>query len=189
MELFKIISKIKINELPKTAGVYSFYEKNALIYIGKAINILNRVKNHFQQPSYKDDLFIDKVDKVGYIETDSEIEALILEANLIKKYQPKFNVVWRDDKNYFYVALRYAQGKPYIFITHQRNDKDAKYIGPFVEGQALKNTLKFLRRVFPYYTSAKHPKNKCTYCHLGLCPGPVRNSSHSVISNGVKPKQ
>lgn len=173
MERFRFIKGKNFEELPKTAGVYSFYEKNEAIYIGKAINIQSRVKNHFNQPSYRDDLFIDKVSKIGYFETGSEIEALVLEASLIKKYQPKFNVVWRDDKNYFYVAIaQNDQNIPYVFITHQKNDAKAAYVGPFVEGTALKKTLKFLRRAFPYYTVKKHPKTKCTWCHLGLCPGP-----------------
>jgi excinuclease ABC subunit C len=172
MEKIRFIQLSKIENLPKTSGVYLFYEKNKIIYIGKAINIKNRVKNHFQQPSYRDNLFIDKVEKIGFINTNSEIEALILEANLIKKHQPKFNVVWRDDKNYFYVAItQNSQKIPYVFITHQKNDK-AEYIGPFVEGTALKKTLRFLRKAFPYYTSPKHSKIKCTYCHLDLCPGP-----------------
>ena len=173
MDKIKFIKKLNFEELPKTSGVYFFYNKKELIYIGKAINIQNRVKNHFQQPSYRDHLFIEKVNRIGYIETGSEIEALILEANLIKKHQPKFNVVWRDDKNYFYVAVtQNNQNIPYIFITHQKNYQNTEYIGPFVEGQALKKTLRFLRRVFPYYTTKNHPKTKCTYCHLGLCPGP-----------------
>src|SRR3989344_2939922 len=186
MDGFKIIKRNELEKLPKTTGVYCFTEKTAetrspLIYIGKAINIQSRVKNHFQQPSYRD-----KVDKIGYLETNnSEIEALILEANLIKKYQPKYNVMWRDDKSYFWVAVfKNKNGAPYILITHQPqksripNSKlqtnlktqnlkfKTEYIGPFVEGTALKKTLRFLRRVFPYYTSAKHSKNKCAYCHL-----------------------
>jgi excinuclease ABC subunit C len=179
MEEFKIIKDKNFNELPKTSGVYCFKEKNETIYIGKAINIQSRVKNHFQQPSYRDNLFIDKVDKIGYFETNSEIEALVLEANLIKKYQPKFNIIWKDDKNYFYVAIN-RENNPYIFITHQpfdkaqgkQNHQKTEYIGPFVEGTALKKTLRFLRKVFPYYTVKKHSQSKCTYCHLGLCPGP-----------------
>lgn len=179
MERFKLVSKNRLEMLPKTAGVYLLASPKPkgvggfnVVYIGKAVNIRSRVKNHFNQPSYKDNLFIDKVNKIGYLETGSEIEALILEASLIKKHQPKFNIVWRDDKNYFYVALRSAQGKPYIFITHQKNNHKTQYIGPFVEGTALKKTLRFLRRVFPYYTTLKHSKTNCTYCHLGLCPGP-----------------
>ena len=177
LEGFKFLSKEDINELPKTSGVYCFARRSLgkggfeVIYIGKAINIQSRVKNHFQQPSYRDNLFMNKVDKIGYLETNSEIEALVLEANLIKKYQPKFNVIWKDDKNYFYVAIN-RENIPYIFITHQKNYQKTEYIGPFVEGTALKKTLRFLRKVFPYYTVKKHPKTKCTYCHLGLCPGP-----------------
>ena len=125
MERFKFITQKNFDELPKTSGVYCLASPKLkgeggfeVIYIGKAINIKSRVKNHFQQPSYRDNLFIDKVSKIGYLETNSEIEALILEANLIKKYQPKFNVVWKDDKNYFYVAI--TQDKcPIVYITHQ----------------------------------------------------------------------
>jgi len=177
VDKIKFIKDTKFENLPKTSGVYFFYSGKELIYIGKAINIKNRVKNHFQQPSYRDNLFIDKVNKIGFIETNSEIEALILEANLIKKHQPRFNVVWRDDKNYFYVAIAQNEQKiPYVYITHQLKAKSyklkANYIGPFVEGVALKKTLRFLRKAFPYYTNKTHSKNKCTYCHLDLCPGP-----------------
>lgn len=197
MEKFTVVKKDKINELPKTAGVYCFIEEKNTIYIGKAINIRDRVKNHFKQPSYRDNLFMNKVEKIGFINTGSEIEALILEANLIKKNQPKFNVVWRDDKNYFYVALRHftPQGKlknkdniPYIFITHQKNDPKTEYIGPFVEGNSLKKTLKFLRKVFPYYTTRKHPRQKCTWCHLDLCPGPelYENPPSPKASEGLR---
>ncbi|OGZ70399.1 MAG: hypothetical protein A3F47_00805 [Candidatus Staskawiczbacteria bacterium RIFCSPHIGHO2_12_FULL_38_11] len=194
MEKFSILPKNRLNNLPKTAGVYCFISRKETIYIGKAINIKDRVKNHFNQPSFRDNLFIEKVEKIGFINTDSEIEALILEANLIKKHQPKFNVIWKDGKNYFYVAIT-KDKKPVVFITHQpkkvlsskyqvlsikrKNIPNTKYsipntqyIGPFVEGNALKKTLKYLRKIFPFYTSVKHPKNACTWCHLGLCPGP-----------------
>jgi hypothetical protein len=140
------------------------------IYIGKAVNLRDRVKNHFLQPTYKDHFFTGITEKIGYLETGSEIEALVLEASLIKKYQPKFNSVWRDDKNYFYVAVS-KSSRPMVYITHQKNDGKTDYIGSFVEGDALKKTLKYLRRVFPFYTIATHPKNACTWCHLGLCPG------------------
>ena len=184
--------KKQIDALPRTAGVYLFYgstgspqaKKKDLIYIGKAINIKDRVKNHFFQPSYRDNLFIHNVSRIDFLETNSEIEALVLEANLIKQHLPKFNVVWKDGKNYFYVAVAKGnEGIPYVFITHQKDSTDTKYIGPFIEGQALKKTLKYLRRVFPFYThstgsgqaSARHPKNQCTWCHLKLCPGPNPN--------------
>jgi excinuclease ABC subunit C len=148
-------------------GVYIFKDKNKkILYIGKALDLKKRIKNHFNQPTYKDKLFINKIDKAETLETDSEIEALILESQLIKKHRPKFNYVWKDDKNYFYVAI--TKGKlPYIFITHRPSP-----LGPFVDGKALRQTLKFMRKVFPYYTARKHPRNKCPWCHLNLCPGP-----------------
>jgi len=179
MERFRFLTKSKIKRLPKNLGVYTFKKGRKFLYIGKASNIKERVKNHFQQPAYRNNLFLNQVSRIGFIETDSEIEALLLEAHLIKKYQPKYNVIWRDDKNFFYIGIT-KENLPRIFITHQptKNLKatsyklQANYIGPFVEGRSLKQTLRFLRRVFPYYTAKKHQKNPCTYCHLGLCPGP-----------------
>jgi len=176
MENFNLALRKNIDSLPKTTGVYVFKEKGKTIYIGKAINIKDRVKNHFLQPTYKDNFFTKKTTGIDFINTNSEIEALVLEASLIKKHLPRFNQVWRDDKNYFYVAIAENNHKiPYVFITHQKNDARAKYIGPFIEGNALKKTLKYLRRAFPYYTQARHPKTACTWCHLGLCPGPNPN--------------
>lgn len=191
---FKFLNNKNIEKLPKTTGVYLFLDKKQTLYIGKAINIKNRVKNHFQQPSYRDNLFIRQVKKIGFIKTGSEIDALILEANLIKKYQPKYNVMWRDDKSYFWVCVApNKNGLPFISVAHrpqksqnpnskiQINSKSqnpklkTEFLGPFVEGAALKKTLKFLRRAFPYYTSPKHQKTKCTWCHLDLCPGPYLN--------------
>jgi excinuclease ABC subunit C len=185
MGKFRFFSKEKIDNLPRTAGVYSFKNSKGILYIGKAANLKERVKNHFQQPSYRDNLFLDKIRKIGFFETGSEIEALLLEANLIKKYQPRYNVMWRDDKNYFWVEIT-KEKHPRVFITHQPkrisnfqfpisnkfSNSNFQYFGPFTDGIALKKTLRLLRKVFPYYTTKKHPKNKCLWCHLGLCPGP-----------------
>jgi excinuclease ABC subunit C len=186
MERFKFIHDKNFQELPKTSGVYCFTDKKETLYIGKAINIQSRVKNHFNRPSYRDDLFINQVKKIGFLETASEIDALILEANLIKKHQPKFNVVWRDDKNYFYVAITKSDC-PMVYITHQKTE-EAEYVGPFVEGTSLKKVLRFLRKVFPYYSVKKHSKTKCTYCHLDLCPGPLlfENPPSPKASEGLR---
>lgn len=179
MERFKFLDKSELNQLPKTSGVYCLASPKpkgeggfTVIYIGKAVNIQSRVKNHFSQPSYRDNLFMSQVKRVGYFETNSEIEALILEANLIKKYQPRYNVVWKDGKNYFFVAIeKNAQKIPFIYITHQKKP-EVQHIGPFVDGASLKKTLRYLRRSFPYYSAKNHPKIKCIWCHLNLCPGP-----------------
>ena len=111
MERFKFLDIKNVEKLPQTSGVYCFLSGKKLVYIGKAVNIKSRVKNHFNGNYWWEKALLRQgfEGRIGFIKTDSEIEALILEANLIKKYQPKFNVVWRDDKNYFYVAIRYAQ--------------------------------------------------------------------------------
>lgn len=165
MESFKFVEKNKIAKLPKRPGVYLFKAGRQFLYIGKAVSLRDRVKQH-------EDL-LNLVKQIGYIETESEIEALLLEAKLIKKYQPKHNVDWKDDKNYFYVGIS-KEEFPKVFITHQKNEP-AEFIGPFVEGRALKQTLIMLRKAFPYYVKGKHPKGLCPWCHLQLCPGPNPN--------------
>ena len=149
------------------------------------------MKNHFHLVKYRGAVIspkaklFNRVKQVGYIKTNSEIEALILEAKLIKKHQPKYNIVWKDDKNYFYVEITNEE-LPRVFLTHQIKFKNqnakckitiqnAKFIGPFVEGTSLKRTLTYLRKVFPYYTAKSHPKGSCLWCSLKLCPGPNPN--------------
>ncbi len=171
MENFSFLPKEKLSFLPDTTGVYAFRNKD-LLYIGKASDIKKRVKSHFQQPSYRDSLFTSKIEEIGYVETDSEIEALLLEAELIKKHQPKYNVLWKDDKNYFYIKID-KEDLPVISITHQpKKKKQTEYIGPFIEGKPLKKSLKTLRKIFPFYSRKNHPKKLCSFCHLNLCPGP-----------------
>ena len=200
MEKFTYLSKAKLNNIPKAPGVYALASLKTILYIGKAVNLKERVKNHFMQPTYKDDLFVQDVKKIGYIKTQSDIDALLLESQLIKKQQPKYNVMWKDDKKYFFVAIT-KEDFPRVFLTHQpvelpkgagaraklgrgrgygarseggssRRPRPMEYIGPFTEGKAIKRVLRLLRRVFPYYTAKKHGALLCQYCHLNLCPGP-----------------
>lgn len=179
MVRFKFLNKKGIVKLPKNLGIYVFKGGKEFLYIGKATNIQERVKNHFQQPGFKENIFLNKTRKIGFIKTDSEIEALILEANLIKKYQPKYNVLWKDDKNYFFVGMT-KEGFPRVFITHQLKQKleirnlklEIKYVGPFVDGKALRQTLKTLRKVFPYPSCRKIPKKPCLWYQLKRCPAP-----------------
>ena len=168
----------RINKIPSNAGVYVLKSSQEILYIGKAANLRDRVRNHFKQSSYRDNLFINQVSKIGYIETPTDIDALLLESELIKQYQPKYNVMWRDDKKYFYVAIT-KDTIPVVYLTHQpvpklkvKSEKlKVGFIGPFVDGKALKRTLRLLRRAFPYRTARTHPKIPCSYCQLGLCPG------------------
>ena len=209
MNQFKFLNRDKINQIPKNSGIYALCNRKEILYIGKAINIRERVKNHVlrtQQPTYRDGLFINQVKKVGFIETDSEIEALILEASLIKKYQPKYNVVWKDDKNYFFVGIT-RENYPRVFITHQPNRvsgigknerkntkyeiRNTRYVGPFVDGKALKQTLKVLRKVFPYRSCKTLPKGSCLWYQLNRCSAPclIKSNLAKEINLGMKLKK
>ncbi|MDX1608183.1 MAG: GIY-YIG nuclease family protein [Candidatus Spechtbacterales bacterium] len=173
----------KIKELPKKPGVYFLKNKNGeLFYIGKANNIKSRVQSHKND----DRLFApEKIYSIEWIETANEIEALLKESEYIKKLQPKMNIRLRDDKRYFYVGIT-KEKLPRIFLTHQpsttaKGKVNILYLGPFTDGGALKTTLKYLRRIFPYYTTNPkkpgtgkiHGPLPCSRCHIGLCPGPV----------------
>ena len=195
MNKFKYLAKNKTSRLPKTSGVYVFLACRSLgegrkkgqnfLYIGKAVNIRERVKNHFQRPTSTWEQFTllrqGFGGRVGFIKTNSEIEALILEANLIKKCQPKYNIVWRDDKNYFYAGIT-KEDFPRIFITHQIQgyEKCSRIIGPFVDGKALKQTLKILRKVFPYRTCKTLPRHSCLWHQIYRCPAPclIKNQNN-----------
>ena len=199
---FKYLPKDKISQLPKTSGIYTFLARRRLskdgkkrgkfLYIGKAANIRERVKNHFQsafakasarQAAFRNNLFIPQTSQVGYIKTSSEIEALILEAKLIKKYQPKYNIAWRDDKNYFYIGIT-KEPFPRIFITHQKKSK-INYLGPFINGRKLKQTLKDLRKIYPFRTCKTLPKKPCLWYYLSQCPAPCLFKSRRIEAYDV----
>lgn len=189
MKKFKFLSKIKVSQLPQTSGIYAFKKKKAIIYVGKAKNIRKRVKNHAD--------LIESADQIGYIKTADENAALILEAELIKKHQPKKNVQWRDDKNYFYVGITQEEF-PRVFITHQTprlqpqpkvkmkisfsSPKDDKtdYVGPFTDGKKLKRSLENLRKRFPFRTCKTLPKKPCLWFHLNRCPAPCLLRSQRI---------
>lgn len=177
---FKTLPKNKISKLPEAPGVYAFLKGRKFLYIGKAVNLLNRVKQH-----KLDSVEFTKLDRakyIAYIETKSEASALLLEAKLIKKYQPKYNIDWKDDKNFFYVGIT-KEAFPRIFITHQPkfnknassyicNEKRSQYIGPFIDGKKLKQALKELRKIHPYRTCKTLPKKPCLWHDLNQCQAP-----------------
>lgn len=160
--------------IPASPGIYLFTGKNGKpLYIGKAVNLRSRVKTYFQNKS--DNLRINKMvetaRKVRFVQTNSEIEALILESQYIKKYKPDFNVMLRDDKQYFYAVI-IKEDFPRIYLTHQMDKRvKAEYTGPFTDGSSIKSTLKLLRRIFPYCTCKQKHNNYCLNYHIGNCPG------------------
>lgn len=165
-----------VNEAPSGPGVYIF--KNArgkTLYVGKAVNIKNRLKNYLKTADVRIRKMVETASRVAFTETPTEIEALILEARLIKAGRPQFNIVMRDDKNYFFVGFT-KEDFPRIILTHQPAKKSdggfpADYIGPFTDGAALKATLRYLRRVFPYCSCKQKHNNYCLNYHIGKCPG------------------
>src|SRR3989338_6772443 len=124
---------------PENPGVYVFKKNQTPVYIGKAANLKKRLSSYFRKNAGgKVGELINETTNLDWIETASEIEALIKEAKLIKKYNPKYNILMRDDKNYFYVGVT-KEEFPKVFITHQPGvDLKTKYIGPFTNGNALK---------------------------------------------------
>ncbi len=166
------MDKPDYKKIPASPGIYIFSGKaGKVLYIGKAVNTRNRIKSYFKDKMENSRIqaMVNSATKLKFIETDSEIEALILESQYIKKYKPKFNVVMRDDKQYFFVSIT-KEDFPKIFLTHQKGKK-AEYIGPFTDGKALRSTLNLLRRVFPYCTCKQKHTNYCLNYHIEKCPG------------------
>jgi len=170
--------KDKIKDLPITPGVYFFKNKaGGILYIGKAINIKNRVRSYFSS-SPKDNrisTMLNLAMDVDFQKTESDIEALILESKLIKELKPKFNIMMRDDKRYFYVVFT-KDIFPKILLTHQPKDyglpeKSKNIIGPFTDGKAIKSTFNILRKIFPYCTCLRNHNRHCLNYHIGNCLG------------------
>ena len=170
--------------LPKKTGIYIFRDKNdKIIYIGKAKNIRDRVKNYFN-PSSSSNInyhtmsnFPEKIKSIDYVVTDNEYEALIMESNFIKKNRPRYNVSLRDDKSYPFIVITEEEDFPRIFISRNRNLKKAKYFGPYTNVQAARETLEMLRRIFKIRDCKKQKPGKyrdkvCLNYHLSLCSGP-----------------
>ncbi len=160
--------------LPSSAGVYLFKNsKNEIIYIGKAINLKNRVRSYFQTNySAKTKLLVENITSIETIRVFSDLEALILEASLIKKYQPYFNSRLKDDKDYLYIIFS-KENFPKVTTGRKRDiGKSSAYFGPFPSSNAVRLTLKIIRKIFPFRTSCKPESGKvCFSFHLGLCPG------------------
>ncbi len=166
----------KINLLPDLPGCYLMKDKNKeIIYVGKAKNLKKRVSQYFTKPhDGKTALMVSNVDDFDLIITNSEKEALILEANLIKKYDPKFNILLKDDKRYPYVKLNLKE-HPYLEIARDIKDKKAKYFGPFSDSTAAYESINLLNKIYPLRKCKNIPKKECLYYHLGMCLGPCIN--------------
>lgn len=170
----------KLKNLPTQPGCYLHKDKDGtILYVGKAINLRNRVRSYFQKSanhSPKTRRMVAQVMDLDWVVTDSELEALILECNLIKKHQPKYNVRLRDDKHYPYLMLTTSEQFPRLIITRKVKQGDGnRYFGPFTNSGAVSQTLTLVYRLFPLVTCRKTwtniPEQKpCLYYHMGRCP-------------------
>ncbi|MBR3385950.1 GIY-YIG nuclease family protein [Candidatus Saccharibacteria bacterium] len=165
--------KQKLNKLPVEPGVY--FHKNAageIIYVGKAAVLKNRVRQYFQK-SHKDiktEALLAEINDTDWIVVDTEMDALFLESEMIKRYMPKWNILLRDDKTVSYVRISMNEAVPYITFTRNPVDDGATYIGPFYGKSAVEKAVRSLRRIFPYYIKP-YDGHKTLDTDLGLTPG------------------
>ena len=165
--------KQKLNKLPVDPGVY--FHKNAegeIIYVGKAAVLKNRVRQYFQKSrkDTKTEALVREIADTDWIVVDTEMDALFLESEMIKRYMPKWNILLRDDKTVSYVRINMQDEVPYISFTRNPLDDKATYIGPFYGKSAVEKAVRILRRIFPYYDKPYTGK-KTLNTDLGLTPG------------------
>ncbi len=177
--------------LPSNPGIYLFLnQKNKVLYVGKAKNLKKRVKSYFTNKSSlleKTKNLVSKTSKIKTINTHSEVEALLLEANYIKKYKPYFNLKLTDGKAYPLIKITIKDNYPKVLIARKNEDKKNNlYFGPFPNSGAMKTVLKTIRKIFPYVSARNHPKKICLYYHLKLCPCPEAFNSTEVKNDYKK---
>ncbi len=166
----------KLAGLPTSPGVY-FHKntKSEIIYIGKAANLRNRVRQYFQASRYRDpktDQLVSEISDVDWTELESEVDALFVEAELVRRYLPPYNILLRDDKSLQYVRIDIKSDYPTVSVVRRPLDDGAEYFGPYLNGYALKKSLRYLRRAFPYSTSqVPGQKRASLHYHLGMDPG------------------
>lgn len=171
--------------LPESPGCYLYYdETDTVIYVGKAKNLKKRIKSYFRKTvdRLKTQILVSHIERLEYILTDSEVEALILESQLIKKHKPKYNILLKDDKKYPYFLIT-DEEYPRITVVRKKNinpDK-GRYYGPYTDARAMYSTLDFLKKIFPL-KQCKTPKFRnrpCIYYDIGRCMAPCQNKISS----------
>lgn len=176
----------ELNKLPTRPGVYIMHDRNdEIIYVGKAVILRNRVRSYFRESTKKSVKIQQMVKNIAwfeYVVTDSELEALVLENNLIKENQPKYNTMLKDDKTYPFIKVTVADDFPRILMCRRIQKDNARYFGPFTSGEAVHETIDLLRRIYRVRGcklgidagAAPDPGStrKCLYYHMGQCDAP-----------------
>ena len=164
----------KLKTLPNRPGVY--FHKSAsgeVIYVGKAAILKNRVRQYFQESRLRDvktTALVNEIDDTDWVETESEVDALFLESEMVKRYMPRFNVLLRDDKSQSFVRIDMKNDWPVVSFTRGPLDDGADYFGPFYNGFALKKALRYLRRIYPYFVKIPDLKGSKLEMQIGLNP-------------------
>lgn len=193
--MFNIEEELK--KLPKEPGVYIMHDAHDdIIYVGKAISLKNRVRQYFQSSrnlTPKIQQMVSKIARFEYIVTDSELEALVLECNLIKEHRPKYNTMLKDDKTYPYIKVTVNEPYPRILFSRTMKKDKARYFGPYTSAGAVKDTIELLQkiykirnchRVLPRDTGKDRP---CLYYHIHQCEGPCQGYiSQDAYKESVK---
>jgi excinuclease ABC subunit C len=160
-----------LKKLPSKPGVYLFYQKNIPVYIGKASNLKTRVLSHFQNAKYdlKEKTIIKKTDRIETIVTDGNFPTILLEAELIKKWLPKYNIRSKDDKNFLYIKITVKEKYPKVLIVRKEYDGKSLYFGPFSSTRIINKLLREIRKIVPFCSQKKLSKRPCFYSKIGLC--------------------
>lgn len=166
----------KLAELPKEPGVYFHKDaKGQIIYVGKAAVLRNRVRQYFQKSRSRDpktEALVAEIADIDWMVVESELEALFLEAEMIRRYMPRYNILLRDDKAMSYIRIDYDSDFPTVSTTRRPLDDGARYYGPYFSTHAVRQSLKLLRRIFPFATRRVPGQKRATlHYHLGLDPG------------------
>ena len=182
IRMFNIEEELKL--LPDKPGVYIMRDKNdTIIYVGKAVVLKNRVKQYFQNSrnhTTKIKHMVENIDHFEYIVTDSEVEALVLECNLIKEHRPKYNTMLKDDKTYPYIRVTVNEAYPRVLFSREMKRDKSKYFGPYTSTTAVKDILDLLRKIYKIRTCNRNlPKDigkerPCLYYYMGQCDAPCQ---------------
>lgn len=184
-----LLNKSQISTLPSTTGVYLFKAKGKVIYVGKSINLKVRVKTHLENAKLdsKERAITTNSDSLAYLILESEFQALVYETKLIKKYRPKYNSRWKDNKSYIYIKITTGEDYPKIFLIRNEDDGKSSYFGPFSSSRAINEILGHIRRIYPYCSQKNILRNACFYSKIGLC-NPCPNAVSHLTDPAVKGK-
>lgn len=167
-------AKEKSSQIPFTPGIYIMKDAGGnILYIGKAKSLRKRVRSYFLNKAHlpKIDILMTKVDDIDYVETSTEVDALLLESHLIKKYKPRYNKELKDDKTFPLLKIT-SEKFPRIHITRNKTDKKAAYYGPYTDAGLLRQAVALINTLFPFRKCVKLPKTACLYYHIGQCLAP-----------------